>query len=68
MLRLVAQRLRRGVFSGRCSSYDSGSQSSNFFFGLGADTGHIGGKRGENCRRFRVRFGNNRGMARGRGR
>jgi hypothetical protein len=54
------------VFSGRRSSYDSGSQSPNFFFGLGADTGHIGGKRGENCFRFRVRFGNDGGTALGR--
>jgi hypothetical protein len=38
----------------------------NFFFRLGADTDHIGGKRGENCFRFRVRFGNDGGMARGR--
>jgi len=68
MLRLVAQRLRRGVFSGRCSPDDSSSQSSKFFFGLGADTGRIGGKRGESCRRLRVRFGNDRGMTRGRGR
>jgi hypothetical protein len=56
------------VVVARRSPDDSGSQSSNLFFGLGADTGHIGGKRGENCFRFRVRFGNDGGMARERGR
>jgi hypothetical protein len=52
------------VVVARCSSYDSGSQSSNLFFGLGADTGHIGGKRGENGGCFHVRFGNDGATAR----
>jgi hypothetical protein len=56
------------VVVARRSPDDSGSQSSNLFFGLGADTGHIGGKRGENGGRFRVRFGNDGGAARRRGR
>jgi hypothetical protein len=63
----VIKGLCRVVVAGR-SPDDSGSQSSNLFCGLGMDTGHIVGKRGENGARFRMRFGNDGGTARRPGR